>query len=236
MDDKTLTEVKARIVQAWNDAAAIWIAGGSGMIAIAVVALITFLLGIHIWLGLRSKGFLSLGEDEWRRWVEKPVEREGPIGELLDRVMVGKSVDEIAAAFSGVHTTETAPFERDLRIMKICVTTAPLLGLFGTVTGMLDTFGALATGRGGEKTMGLIAKGISEALITTETGLVIALPGLFFQYHLARAFDRYKSFLAHLETVCTQTYYDRVESTAHRHHRGERSGSERGERQYATIR
>ncbi len=99
--------------------------------------------------------------------------------------------------------------------MKICVSAAPLLGLLGTVTGMLATFGALASGSGGDKTMGLVAKGISEALITTETGLVIALPGLFFQYQLARRHERYKTFLAHLETVCTQTLY----KAAHRRRR-----------------
>ena len=58
--------------------------------------------------------------------------------------------------------------------------------------------------------MALVAKGISEALITTETGLVIALPGLLFQYHLARQHERYKAFLAHLETVCTQKLYKRL--------------------------
>jgi len=94
--------------------------------------------------------------------------------------------------------------------MKICVSTAPLLGLLGTVTGMLATFGALASGSGGEKTMGMIAGGISEALITTETGLVIALPGLFFQYQLSREYERYKAFLAHLETVCTQKLYKKL--------------------------
>jgi biopolymer transport protein ExbB len=52
--------------------------------------------------------------------------------------------------------------------------------------------------------MALIASGISEALITTETGLVIALPGLFFQYQLARRHQGYRAFLAHLETVCSQ--------------------------------
>jgi hypothetical protein len=78
------------------------------------------------------------------------------------------------------------------------------LGLLGTVTGMLATFGALATGSGGDKTMGLVAEGISEALVTTETGLIIALPGLFFQYQLSRQLDRYKAFLAHLEAICTQ--------------------------------
>jgi biopolymer transport protein ExbB len=93
--------------------------------------------------------------------------------------------------------------------MRVCVSAAPLVGLLGTVTGMLATFGALASGSGGEKTMGLVAKGISEALITTETGLVVALPGLFFQYQLSRKYDQYKAFLAHLETVCTQAIHHR---------------------------
>ena len=75
--------------------------------------------------------------------------------------------------------------------MKVTVSTAPLLGLLGTVTGMLATFDALAAGSGGDKTMDLVAGGISEALITTETGLVIALPGLFFQFILARKRERY---------------------------------------------
>jgi len=87
------------------------------------------------------------------------------------------------------------------------VSAAPLVGLLGTVTGMLATFGALGTGSGGDKTMGLVASGISEALITTETGLVIALPGLFFQYNLQRSFERYHAFLAHVETVCTQAIH-----------------------------
>ena len=72
---------------------------------------------------------------------------------------------------------------------------------------MLTTFDALATGAGGQKTMGMIAGGISEALITTETGLLIALPGLFFQYQLMRKHERYKAFLAHVESVCTQKLY-----------------------------
>ena len=57
--------------------------------------------------------------------------------------------------------------------------------------------------------MAAIAKGISEALITTETGLVVALPGMFFHYQLSRKRDRYEAFLAHLETVCTQHIHRR---------------------------
>ncbi|MBU0753768.1 MAG: MotA/TolQ/ExbB proton channel family protein, partial [Planctomycetes bacterium] len=47
-------------------------------------------------------------------------------------------------------------------------------------------------------------------LITTETGLVIALPGLFFQYHLVRRYERYKAFLTQVQTVCTQTRFQGV--------------------------
>jgi biopolymer transport protein ExbB len=109
--------------------------------------------------------------------------------------------------FEGLRTTESAPFVRDLRVLKVTIGTAPLLGLFGTVTGMLATFGALATGSGGDQTMEQIAKGISEALITTETGLIVALPGLFVHYQLARSHERYKAFLARLETACNQAQY-----------------------------
>jgi biopolymer transport protein ExbB len=190
-----------------DSALAIWIAGDWGMLAIALNALILFGLGVHIWLRQRESGFRSVPEATWRRWITRTEERRGPIGAMLDEVTGGKALEDTARAFSGLRTVEIAPFERDLKVMKICVGTAPLLGLFGTVTGMLATFGALASGSGGEKTMGMIAKGISEALITTETGLVVALPGLFFHYQLARNHERYKAFLAHLETVCTQAQY-----------------------------
>ena len=59
-------------------------------------------------------------------------------------------------------------------LLQILVTTAPLLGLLGTVTGMLATFQGLNEGSG--NTLDLVAAGISEAMITTETGLVIAIP------------------------------------------------------------
>ena len=89
-------------------------------------------------------------------------------------------------------------------LMKVCVSAAPLLGLLGTVTGMLTTFAALSEGSGGDQTMSAIAGGISEALVTTMTGLVIALPGLFFQYVLGRKFAEYRYFLDRLETMCRQ--------------------------------
>ena len=180
------------------------------MIAIAVIALVMFGLGCHVQLRLREKGFDAVPEKVWRRWIDHPQERKGPIGEILDFVTGGRNHKDMAFFFRQLRKTETAPFDRDLRVMKICVSSAPLVGLLGTVTGMLSTFGALGAGAGGDKTMGMVAAGISEALITTETGLVIALPGLFFQYALRRKAERYKVFLAHLETVCTQSQYKKM--------------------------
>lgn len=201
---------RARAVfdQAWT----IWIAGGWAMIAIALNAFVMFALGVHVLLALRAKGFLAVKESTWRGWLDRPSERRGRIGALLDFVGDSPTLQELSTRFRGLRAAEVGPFERDLRVMKICIGTAPLLGLLGTVTGMLATFGALASGSGGEQTMGLVAKGISEALITTETGLVVALPGLFFQYQLARKHERYRAFLAHLETVTTQHLHRRLQA------------------------
>lgn len=201
-----------RLSSLFDQAVRIWLDGGWAMIGIAIIAMVMFSVGVHIYLNLRRRGFLSVPEETWRSWIEDPGERTGPIGEMLGFVTGGPSLreEDIALFFEQLRSTETVPFERGLRVMKVCVSAAPLVGLLGTVTGMLATFGALSTGSGGDKTMAMIASGISEALITTETGLVVALPGLFFQYQLARKFEQYKAFLAHLETVCTQVLHRRV--------------------------
>ncbi|HEX6882344.1 MAG TPA: MotA/TolQ/ExbB proton channel family protein [Planctomycetota bacterium] len=204
----------ASLDQLWAQATRIWVAGGWCMPPIALTALAMFALGVHVRRGLGAKGFLSVSETAWRSWIVAPDMRRGPIGELLDSVMGSATLADMATAFREVRATEVAPFARDLRLMRVCISAAPLLGLLGTVTGMLATFQALASGSGGEQTMALVAQGISEALITTETGLVVALPGVFFSYQLGRKFERYQAFLAHLETVCTQHLYRELRRTA----------------------
>ena len=71
-----------------------------------------------------------------------------------------------------------------LAAIGVLAAIAPLLGLLGTVTGMMETFDVLAIfGTGNAKAM---ASGISEALITTQTGLLIAIPGLYMKGFLDR--------------------------------------------------
>lgn len=67
--------------------------------------------------------------------------------------------------------------QRDIVILTALTTVAPLLGLLGTVIGMIDTFTAVST-IGGNTEM-RVADGISQALITTQFGLIVALPGVF---------------------------------------------------------
>jgi len=208
-----LSSILSRVVGLWEQALTIGIAGGWAMPAIAVVAVAMAALSIDFLLRFGAKGFHKVPERRWRQWIDQPDERRGALGELFDQLDSMRSVKESAAFFTRLRALEVVPFERDLKIVKVCVGAAPLLGLLGTVTGMLVTFGALAAGSGGEKTMALIAEGISEALITTETGLVVALPGLFIQYFLAGRIDRMKRFLAHLEAVWGQTIHRRAQAT-----------------------
>lgn len=69
--------------------------------------------------------------------------------------------------------------QRGLTLLDTIVTAAPMLGLLGTVTGIISSFNILAL-TSGQATTQTISKGIGEALIATATGLVIAIPTLFF--------------------------------------------------------
>ncbi len=112
--------------------------------------------------------------------------------------------DEVMAAFEELRAHELPPLDRDLKFITVAIAAAPLWGLLGTVTGMLTTFDGLSKGGGGEGTMNVVAGGISEALITTETGLMIALPGYFLHYLLTSRRARFEAFIEHLQNACGQ--------------------------------
>ena len=83
---------------------------------------------------------------------------------------------------------ERPVLKRNLALIAVLAAVAPLLGLLGTVTGMMNTFNVIAVfGTGNARGM---ASGISEALITTQCGLLVAIPGLFMSAFLSRRADR----------------------------------------------
>ncbi|MDY7025585.1 MAG: MotA/TolQ/ExbB proton channel family protein [Pseudomonadota bacterium] len=78
--------------------------------------------------------------------------------------------------------------ERFLNLLGSIAQIAPLLGLLGTVLGMIDVF-AVITEAGADKSG--LASGISKALITTAAGLVVAIPSLFFHRYFSRQIEEY---------------------------------------------
>lgn len=99
--------------------------------------------------------------------------------------------DSEPAAFS--RAGDQGPFRNpwltragnDIRMLRALTAAAPLVGLLGTVGGMVETFHAVAFLQQVE-IIHRLAPGISQALITTELGLVIAIPGVFGAARLAR--------------------------------------------------
>ncbi len=83
----------------------------------------------------------------------------------------------LANAFTRAANQELNRFQQGLAIIDTCITAAPLLGLLGTVIGMMNTFGALGTGDIAANA-GQITGGVGEALIATSCGLAIAIIGL----------------------------------------------------------
>ncbi len=76
---------------------------------------------------------------------------------------------------------------RGVSLLAVVASVAPLLGLLGTVTGMIGTFGVITEHGTGDPR--LLSGGISEALLTTQFGLMVAIPALLFQTTLYRAGD-----------------------------------------------
>jgi len=89
----------------------------------------------------------------------------------------GDTPEELEAQLEDVLAKTAPALEKNLSIIKLLAAVAPLLGLLGTVIGMIETFQAITLfGTGDPK---LMAGGISQALVTTMLGLIAAVPLLF---------------------------------------------------------
>jgi biopolymer transport protein ExbB len=187
----------------------IWGAGGWAMAPLAAIGLIMYPLGLNTMFQLLLCGARHSPERAWRGWLKRPERPRGPVQRIIAEAMRRKTLHELEAYFALFQAGVLGPFTRNVQVMSVCVTTAPLIGLLGTVTGMLKTFYGLGRGSGGDQTMGFISQGISEALITTETGLVLALTGLFIQFFLGRQHQRFLGVLTRVESLCVREFQRR---------------------------
>lgn len=183
----------------------IWLDGGMVMIPLLLVSLGIYTLAAQLLLYFYRRQVNSVGEHIWMDWITRPQSANGEVGEIIrytqDEVT---ALADIQGRFSEVANAKLPPIERRLVLMNVLVLSAPLLGLLGTVLGMLTTFRAISLGGG--KMAELVAQGISEALITTEMGLLIAIPGYFLAYVIRRKKAEYEAFLARLESCTIQHF------------------------------
>ena len=99
-----------------------------------------------------------------------------------------KSRQQVKEAIEDVGRLEAATLERFLTILGTIAGIAPLLGLLGTVTGMIKAFNVISLAGIGNPQM--LAGGISEALITTAAGLTVAIPAFVFYKFLRSRVDK----------------------------------------------
>jgi biopolymer transport protein TolQ len=90
--------------------------------------------------------------------------------------MIFKNTDYIGRALKRATTSEIQRLEKFLPFLATTGSTAPFIGLFGTVWGIMDSFHAI--GQTGSASLAVVAPGISEALIATAIGLVAAIPAV----------------------------------------------------------
>jgi len=109
------------------------------------------------------------------------------LGAGLVKVKRGREFVEEGIASAGA--VELVFLDRGMLWIAMASTLAPIMGILGTVTGMIKAFEAIAIA--GEVEPSIVASGISEALITTATGLTIAAPMILFHTLFTSMIDRY---------------------------------------------
>jgi biopolymer transport protein ExbB len=102
------------------------------------------------------------------------------VGASLNRMQYGaESVKDAAIAMSDA---EQGKLDFHISPIALCASVGPLMGLFGTVTGMVMAFEQIETAPGGQVNPKMVAGGIALALLSTVLGLIIAIPGLIFYW------------------------------------------------------
>jgi biopolymer transport protein ExbB len=182
--------------------------GGVAIIPLVLLGAAAIVLALFKWLQLSR---IRLAREADLQKVLKHIEANehaaalqyarsipGMAGELLATAVehVDEKKEYIEEVLYEKMLGARTKLERGLPFLALAATTGPLLGLLGTVTGMIATFKVISSFGGGDPKM--LAAGISEALICTATGMAIAIPALLFHAFLTR---RAKGIIGSMEQV-----------------------------------
>jgi biopolymer transport protein ExbB len=167
----------------------ILISGGPVMIPLGLLSLVALAIVIErLWV-VRRANFLKestitslsqlLTGGQYRAATDYCHRHPGPFTNLVIALIDNRRApyDELKEILEDTGRRELLGLQRGLPALATVVAGAPLLGLLGTVLGMIKIFQAVATAGTGITEQ--LASGIAQALITTATGLIIAIPTLF---------------------------------------------------------
>jgi biopolymer transport protein ExbB len=197
------------------------IAGGLVMLPLMVLSIVVIALTIErvrFWYPIKRyqkavvRSVLSLYRDEPNLAIDKLKQNlSQPIARVfLEAISIPNATPtEFRLALDAGTQTEMPNLKRFNNVFEVTVGLAPLLGLLGTVTGLIQSFGSLTLGEvGGSKTLGVTA-GISEALVSTAAGLIVAVLALI-AGNVFRSF--YAQEVAYIDESSTQLELQQLRS------------------------
>ena len=182
-----------------NSFTGVWMSGGWLMLPLFCLAVFIYYTAIDLYLRVRTH-FLNKACIYKRSDTEIMTEISGKFS-LLRAVILpnSQSATEVRCHFREVRKEYLPIINRRIRFLAIITTTSPLVGLLGTVTGMLSTFSGMVDGKAGK--FESVVQGISEALITTQTGLMISIPALIVLSLIVQSRNRLLLSIARLEYI-----------------------------------
>jgi len=145
-----------------------WVFWGLLVLAFGIVSAL-----FSIFSMLQFQGAPVLKSRDWRRLLQHPASSSDQLDQLRQAVPQHRTEGVIQE----LEQTLFAKLNRRFPFAFVLIGAAPLLGLLGTVSGMFNTFGGMSSSQA-QAPVDVISKGVSEALITTQTGLIIGVPSL----------------------------------------------------------
>ena len=181
--------------------------GGMLMVPLTILALTIYWTAFKLYFFFSEHTFYRINRTHLLEYVFNPILASGEIRSVLDYTQSKgvTSVTQVQSRFAEVTNAYLAEVDSKRGYLLILITTAPLMGLLGTVMGMLTTFSGLAISTGGS-TVDQIAAGISEALITTQTGLIIAIPAYVMATLIQKRRNEMEACLSTMEALTVQLY------------------------------
>jgi biopolymer transport protein ExbB len=181
--------------------------GGILMVPLSILALTIYYTAFKLYYFFSEHLFYKVKRESLIEYVFNPILATGELRQILDYTQSDEvtTADEVKARYAEILSSYLSEVDSRRSYLLVLVTTAPLMGLLGTVMGMLTTFSGLAVSAAGS-TVDQIAAGISEALITTQTGLIIAIPAYVMATLIQKRRNEMEACLTTMEALTVQLY------------------------------